>query len=207
MTDAGTEHDRIGNSQDAVIGHHRDVRQTDAENFHVQNARHAGANADAVAHDKRSSKQHDDRGENIAEALLGRDAEDDAGNSRANEQVVSRDTEHGQQREDQQHVPETVGDQANGRSRTGVRLTRHQSTDRSREMNDGVRAGDDENNRRSPAVQLLVERRTFDFSESLSEPDRREGYESRRDPDEPLGLERVLRRGVYAFVHWRPLYR
>ena len=116
--DRGSQQRRIGHLEHPLVGEDGDVGQAHGGHGAVELASEgARSNPDAVADGKGSGHQEHQPGEDVAQALLGRDADDDTGDGAAEEQVADGDRQHGEHADERDRVAETRHQHAHGGTR------------------------------------------------------------------------------------------
>jgi hypothetical protein len=109
-----------------------------------------------VPHPEGPGHEEDEAGEDVAEALLGRDPEHDAGETGSHQQVLDRHLQHGEHGEGNEEVPDR-GRQDPYRAPGGRDgPVHHEATEGGRDAGRGDDAGDQENGGADPGDQFGV---------------------------------------------------
>ena len=187
--DARGEHRGIRYLQNPVVRTNGDVGKSNAQDLGVEHADGTRAHTNVVTHDEGPRHQEDNGGENVAEALLRGDAEDDASESRADEELLERHAQHPEEGEEKDQVAHARRDQAKGGARADVGVSRGQSAEGGGEVFYGVATGNQDDDGRAPGDHFGVDRRVGDTTKALADADGPGGNHARDDPEQPLALQ------------------
>src|SRR5271170_7961598 len=106
LADAGGQDDRVRHLQESVLRLQGYVGETDAQYPRVQYADGARAYANVLTDVEGTGEDQHQRREDVAEALLGRDAEHHARETETNDEVRDRDAQELDDRDEDQEVPD-----------------------------------------------------------------------------------------------------
>jgi hypothetical protein len=147
---SGSQEERIGDLQHPLVREDRDVRGAHGRHGAVELAsERSRSDTDAVADGKRPRHEKHESREDVAEALLGCDAEDDSRVGTAQEQMADRDRQHGEHAQQRNRVPGPVTSmrmaepavwppRQGARASSSTALARAQSTTRTRNTRAGM---------------------------------------------------------------------
>jgi len=153
LADTGRQHYGVRHLQQAVLGLERNVGQADAQHPGVDNTNGARSNTDVFTNLEWSGEEQHERCEDIAQTLLGRDAEHDARQSEADDEVSERDAQELEDRDEHEQVADTCRDEAHDRGGRLDRASREESSHCVGEATDGVDAGNQQYWHRDPGNQ------------------------------------------------------
>ena len=188
-TDSGREHDRVRDLEEALVGMQCDVGEAGAQHNGVEDATEcARADTDVIADHERLSEKEDDRRKDVAEALLSGDPKDDTGKTRADQEMLDRDTEYAELGADDDHIAHARRDQSYGCSsrRQGTRRDEMAKTCGQATRRDDAK--DDQNCRRGPDNNPRAQQRPVDASVCATADQGRDGNDTGQKGDSPVML-------------------
>jgi len=181
LANARSEHGGVRDHKYSVVRAYRDVGEPDPFDPHVDNPKRARADSNVVTNSKRASEEQHERSEDIRQALLGRNSNDNAGHSGSDEQALGRDANNRKYCEQQDDVAHARRHEPDGRPGGFHRLVRNDASEQPGNASNRNYTRENENRGANPLKKRRVSQRGVSSLQIRSHDQRGEGHESDDD--------------------------